>query len=300
MASSVKHKDGAIAYHLKHNAREYSPDHPPRNKDIRPELKELNYTLYPTPDMIQEYKTNHAKQLAKHTIDRSESMLSKSLYHNRMEEIYRMNRKDLVCSVQWCCTLPKELKTAPLHEQRRFFEETYRFLNHKYGANNCIHCSVHYDEGVRNKHGELLIGSPHLHYIFIPTVPVTDTNPKHAQSAFAEKLNAKILVNKKHLKSFHSEYQKWIHQAGIEANVNPKNTNGKSRSVFELKAETRIRELELENQQLKTRVVKLEHELAHTKELSKEPESPWGSVSGWGSQNTSREKGVHRIWEKEF
>ena len=66
-----------------------------------------------------------------------------------------MKRDDVVVAGSWVVTLPKEYKG----DERRFFEETYRFLADRYGEKNVISAWVHNDET-----------TPHLHYKFVPVV----------------------------------------------------------------------------------------------------------------------------------
>jgi len=290
MASITKHTSSSIIFHLKHNTREYDSNRLPKNKEINPNLTHLNYTL-------RNYSIANQSSLV------TEAQQAKNYYKQRMQELYHMNRSNLVCAAEWCCTLPAELKNAPLETQRSFFQTTYEFLNSKYGEINCIHCSVHYDEGIRDAHGNLIVGSPHLHYMFIPTVKVTDTNPSHKQSAYEYKVCAKGLIDQKHLSRFHNEYQKWIDQNGPSCTVHSGVTGGKSRTVESLKIETKellkahekIRSLEKENQALKSKIKELEHTISldrtHEKNSGWSQSSGWSSSSGWGDTKS---------WEKEY
>lgn len=222
MAALVKYTATEIDNHLKHNTREFTnADGSPKNPDIYGELTSKNRCLHPS-DRVPTKE------------GQTEAQKCKAYYRERMKELYHMKRADLVCAAEWCCTCPKEI-TDPA-EQERFFDATYRFLNSKYGEENCIQCVIHYDEGIRDKDGNRVLGSPHLHYMFIPTVKVTDTNPEHKQSQYDEKVNAKGLLTKTHLGRFHNEYQAFIDKEGINGRVLNGATGGKNRTVEELKS----------------------------------------------------------------
>lgn len=241
MASIIKMTAGQVSGALRHNTREQP--FPAKNEDINSELTNRNYHLTP-------FRT--AKE-------------AKAVYNSRLKEIYVYGRKDIITACQWCCTAPKDL---PVEEEKQFFEETFNFLNSLYGSRNCVQCVVHYDEGVRDNDGNLLAGRPHLHYIFIPSVK----NEKFgemgkcgplASSGFEEKLGANRLIRKSTLTEFHPKYQAWITHAGINATVRSGVTNGKSRTVEELKRETK----------------------AIMNEREKERE--WGHSDAWGHERSS-------------
>ena len=154
-----------------------------------------------------------------------------------------------------------------------------------------FHCSIHYDEGIKNDQGEIVWGKPHMHYMFIPIVSCPE------KKGYTEKVCSKELIDRKHLLTIHPELQRYIEQQGIHCNVNPKNTEGKNRSVRELKKESReylaamerIKSLEQENAALKK-------ELEVLKEKQKEVSAPTRSRFGTRKEiNIEREK----QWEKE-
>ena len=201
-----------------------------------------------------------------------------------------MNRSDIITAAQWVITAPQDLAA---NQEKQFFQETFRYLNSLYGEENCIQCVVHYYECFKNKTGEIIAGRAHLHYVFLPVVE----NQKYMvankkgnitkKNTYREKLCADELINKKHLKDFHPGYQKWMDSAGINCSVHTGITCGKSRTVEQLKHETReierqkeiIASLKAENKQLKERVRELEKEHEVTNE--------WGS--SWGSLEKDRE-----------
>lgn len=57
-----------------------------------------------------------------------------------------LKRKDLNFLCSWVVTLPDSLKNAPDEEQRKFFEESYKFIGDRYGKQNVAFATVHQDE----------------------------------------------------------------------------------------------------------------------------------------------------------
>lgn len=267
MASLEKYTAGQVSYILRHNSREHPK--PPANIDIDPDRSKLNYSLTPERG--------------------STARACKNYYNDRLNAVYHMNRSDIITAAQWVITAPQDLAED---QEEQFFQETFRYLNSLYGAENCIQCIVHYDEGIKGNDGKIIEGRAHLHYIFLPIVE----NKKYMQpnkagnvtkkNTFRQKLCADELINKRHLKEFHPSYQKWLDRVGINATVHSGITGGKSRTVKELKHETRelerqkeiIAALEAENKQLKERVRELEVELEKDREISKDWGSSWESV----------------------
>ena len=97
------------------------------NEDIDTTLTELNYNLAPDRRQID-------------------------FINKRCGEVQCMNRKDVNVMVSWVVTLPKEF---PQERSREFFEQTYKFLNERYGGEqNVISSYVHMDET-----------QPHMHYV---------------------------------------------------------------------------------------------------------------------------------------
>lgn len=240
MASLQKYTHGDVVYMLRHNNREC-----PRaasNTDIDPARSSNNYSLLP---------------------DRVDANSCRDYYRQRLDEIYHMQRRDIVTACQWVITAPQDL---PTEQERDFFECTMDYLNNLYGEQNCIQAVVHRDEGVKDRDGNIIAGRTHLHYIFMPVVQNKQyMQPnKHgnitAKAQYTHKLCANDLINKRHLQQWHSEYQQWINDAGITATVQSGITSGKNKTVAMLKTETKIRSLERENELLKEKVATLERE----------------------------------------
>ena len=76
--------------------------------------------------------------------------------------------------VDWVVTLPQSFDG----DEQDFFQETYKFLNDRYGKENVISAYVHMDET-----------TPHMHYAFVPVV--------EDKKKGGYKLSAKEAVNRK-------------------------------------------------------------------------------------------------------
>jgi hypothetical protein len=172
---------------------------------------------------------NHVKRTDNYSnkdIDCSRSKYNYSLtkndpheaYKKRLSEVHCLNRANVNTLSSWCVTLPKGVKKE---DQRKFFEETVKFLNDRYGEKNCVSAEVHYDET-----------TPHLHYCFIPIV--FDIKRQR------EKVDRKSIFTLKELKTFHSDLQSHITQVlGYEVPIlNGELKNRKNLSINELKERT--------------------------------------------------------------
>ena len=139
-------------------------------------------------------------------------------YKRRLSEVHCLNRANVNTLSSWCVTLPKGVKQA---DQKKFFEETVKFLKNRYGERNCIVAEVHYDET-----------TPHLHYCFIPII--------YDEKKKREKVDRKSIFTLKELKTFHTDLQDHINQAlGYETKIlNGELKNRKNISIGELKEKT--------------------------------------------------------------
>ena len=198
MASVKKFSQSAIVNLLRHNDRTIQH---PSNEDIDATRSCENYSLSP---------------------DRG--MSSYDYFLERKSELYIYNRSDVKLMAGWIVTAPKNLDVE-LHEQ--FFQETYNFLEERYGRENVIQAVVHNDES----------GVPHLHFNFIPVV----SDEKHG----GEKICCNDVLNRRELRNFHPDLKRYLQEHDIDADVNSgrTKTQGGNKTVRELKRE---RELERE------------------------------------------------------
>lgn len=268
MASVEKYVQRNVKFELRHNSREHA--RPPANQEILPALTYLNYALHP-PSRGQTTAQNMA------------------YFKKRIEDVYVYGRSDVKVAAQWIVTAPSDV--AP-DQERSFFEASYRFICQQYGEENIVQAWVHYDEGIRDKTGNLIVGRPHLHVIFIPVVQNMDYGKRNKsgniskKNTFREKVCADELITKRHLQNFHPAFQKFLDSHGIKASVHTGVTGGQNRSVAELKAETKelleerekVKALKMENALLQEKVESLQQETSRMKHRS------WGSVDGWGTE----------------
>lgn len=200
MAHIQKFTRGSVRAILEHDTRTAQHDY--KNPDIDPKRTHENYSF------IHDSRT---------AIERLEQRLS---------EVKVQNRKDVNVLCSWVITKPFDVSEE---REEVFFKECYRFLTEKYGSRNVITADVHYDES-----------TPHLHFTFVPTVAnnrkYKDPNKK---PRYTEKVCADELITREHLKTFHSELQKWFIDKGMEwAKSVSTGTTTYNKSISELKQRT--------------------------------------------------------------
>lgn len=151
------------------------------------------YTAAATGHMLAHYDRTHSSSTS--LIDESRTALNHNLagidqplpqldfLHKRLGEIKVMKRADVNVMCDWIVTAPKELSSEELP---LFFNETYKFLNARYGKENVISAYVHMDET-----------TPHIHYAFVPVVI--------DKKKVIPKLSAKERITRKDLKTFHTD-----------------------------------------------------------------------------------------------
>ena len=154
------------------------------------------YTAAATGHMLAHYDRTHSSSTS--MIDESRTVLNHNLagidqplpqldfLHKRLGEIKVMKRADVNVMCDWIVTAPKELTPEELP---LFFNETYKFLNDRYGKENVISAYVHMDET-----------TPHIHYAFVPVV----IDKKKG----IPKLSAKERITRKDLNTFHPDLTK--------------------------------------------------------------------------------------------
>lgn len=242
MASSEKFTNDAICNMLRHNNRETSA---PSNRDIDPERSELNYSFPTCHDGMPDYE--YYKKLTG----------EKYLYGRGTNR-----EKDAITGCGWVVTLPRELY-GDADKEKAFFNGVYDFISERYGAENILNNSVHYDEA----------GLPHIHVIFCPVTTLDHEIVQHKtvktsnavkldsgryeytyrfkldengekialknyakmSDYYDEKIDCNSVLNKAELSHFHKDLQQYLKKNGIEGNVNSGSTGGINFSVEELK-----------------------------------------------------------------
>lgn len=132
------------------------------------------------------------------------------------KDIYCMNRKDVNVCVDWCVTAPEDLPREQLGD---FFQKTYDFLANRYGKDFVVSSYVHLDEV-----------TPHMHFCFVPVV--------FDLKKFRLKVSAKEKIDKKELKKFHPELEKYLADNGIHCSILNEATKEGNRSIEELKRQS--------------------------------------------------------------
>ncbi len=190
--------------------------------EVTKSASESEYIKFGNQD-IDTSRTHLNYNLAEH-----QKMPQLEFIKQRTSEVHCLNRKDVNIMCSWVVTLPKEI--THLGEQDVFFEETYKFLEERYGKENVISAYVHLDES-----------QPHMHFAFVPVV-------EDKQKGYL-KVSAKERVNRVDLQTFHKDLSKTLENVfGRDVGVLNQATKDKNKSVEELKAETKekIQELKAE------------------------------------------------------
>lgn len=128
---------------------------------------------------IDENRTHLNYNLA----EKDQPLSQQDFIHKRLSEIKVLKRANVNVMCDWIVTAPKGMSPDELP---RFFDESYIFLNNRYGKENVISAYVHMDET-----------TPHVHYSFVPVV----IDKKKG----IPKLSAKERISKKDLQTFHKD-----------------------------------------------------------------------------------------------
>lgn len=142
----------------------------------------------------------------------------------RTSEVRCLNRKDINVMCSWVVILPVEIKTP--EDQEKFFKESYKFLEEKYGKGNVISSFVHLDEV-----------TPHMHFAFIPVV--------YDEKRKDYKVSAKECITRYDLKKFHPELEEYMEKVfGYDIGILNEKTKEGNKAIDELKKGTARKELE--------------------------------------------------------
>ncbi len=210
---------------LRHNERkENDTVHQRKNECITPERTHLNYNLAPQRDMSL---SEHIKAVCAEN------------------NIRLNNRKDLNVMSSWIITIPKDFLEKEKESEntyqsivkpysdkkleRQFFEETYSFLQKRYGKENVLSACVHLDET-----------TPHIHYEFIP-VGIDKNGVKTVSS--------KLVCTRKDLQSFHRDLSKHLeHTFGRKISIENGATVEGNKAISELKKQSATEKLREANE----------------------------------------------------
>ncbi len=137
-------------------------------------------------------------------------------YEQRKSELHCLKRADVNTLAGWVVSLPTDV---PSDMEDLFYYNVYDFLCERYGEKNLIQCTVHKDES----------GTGHLHFLFIPAT----LDKKKG----VEKICANDVLNRKELRNFHPDLQKYLKNNGCPGTVQTGITKelGGNRTVMQLK-----------------------------------------------------------------
>jgi hypothetical protein len=139
----------------------------------------------------------------------------------RLSQLKIFDRDDVKYMCDWVITLPKIMG----NDERRFFEETFKFLVGKYKKKNVISAYVHKDET-----------TPHMHFAFVPVAVDKKKN--------IEKLCSKDIIGRDDLLAFHEELDNYLTSVfGYCTGVRNGATKEGNKSIDELKRGTAVKAL---------------------------------------------------------
>ncbi len=255
MASIQKVTAAGVNNWLRHNNRTIQND---KNTDIDPERSRQNYSLTPYINIPRDQQYDRRDEIRKSEYQH---------YKELKGQFYCLNRKDVNALISVVVTFPTEI-TDPETEDR-FAQGVANFLTERYG--NVISITVHKDEGkyhtIKDPEGNTLKeyreGRPHLHFTFIPTVPIKKSEGKKLRKSmegYSEKISAKERINRIELLTLHPDMNRYLNDVcGIKCNMHSGITaaQGGNKTVAELKKEFDqkiIHDLTVENEALKERI----------------------------------------------
>lgn len=199
MKSSVN--TSGIQKHVQRENKNYN------NKDIDHEKTYLNYDL-----LHGQEKQNY-----------------KELIEKRIEEGYTGERKirsDAIKHVDGIVTSDNDFfKDMNQDQQKKYFQDSFKFLENEYGKENILYATVHFDEK-----------TPHMHF---GVVPLTEDG----------RLSAKdVIGNKKALTQFQDRYHHFIQEKGfqLERGQSKMMTGAKHEEMDQYKQSTKIYQKHLE------------------------------------------------------
>jgi hypothetical protein len=152
----------------------------------------------------------------------------------------RKIRKDAVLLNEILVTSDKDFfDQLPDGEERRFFEESYKFLADRYGKENVIHATVHKDEK-----------TPHMH---LGIVPITADG----------RLSSKSIFNPKELKALQNDFHRYIRKKGFDLD---RGIEGKQKHVEPTKY--KIQKLREKEKELEQKLQLIKEEIKEIKPIS--------------------------------
>ena len=194
---------------------------------------------------LQKHNQRENKNYGNENVDLSKSHLNYDLqnqerikYLNKIDQIIKENRtsdkavrKDAIVYVDTIVGSDKEFfrKLSP-EDTRRFFEQSYEYLQKKVGEKNVVSAVVHMDEtkGVG--------GSPHMHFSF---VPMNEDGT----------LSAKKKINRNFLRKIQDEFPRYMKDKGFDIERGMENSTKKHLEPLEFKKQELKKDIEKARQE---------------------------------------------------
>ena len=186
-------------------------------------------------------------------------------WQKRLDEVFRVRRKDNVSFAEVIVTLPKDVKEE---DERRFFQSCYEFFCKDFGDENVIYATVHKDEI-----------TPHMHLGFLPVQKkdiVYEDYKNQAQRHDLdlwmkkhdelphERLLASAIINRAYLNAMHERLQVHVdNYLGYHASVINGATVKGNKTVLELK----VKSLREEEQSLQKSIGGIREDARKIKQL---------------------------------
>lgn len=183
MANCSKVKRSGAAAAIEHCERDERKNE--STKNIDPARSSLNEYM-----VVDQYGEIRPREYVGELQDR---------FNERLNDVYARKDSRLNVMRSWCITLPQDV---PREEEHAFFEGCVEFIRDRYGAENVIGGTVHYDEQSKKADGSI---RPHVHVLFIPVT----ADHKHAQGW---KVDSDSVVTKKDLDTFHPQLGAYLSQ----------------------------------------------------------------------------------------
>lgn len=222
---------------------------------------------------MQKFKMRDVKGLQIHNQREKESHSNSDIIHERTEQNYdlihdkekvdykkliqdRINngvvsnraiRKDaVVCCSFMISASPDYMNSLSQVEQRRFFEESFRFLKGRYGEENFVYASVHVDEK-----------TPHMHVGMVPV------NEKQKLSAYS------FFKNKSELHDLQDKIYEHVKEKGfdIERGISSDRKHLSTQRFKAVTLQQEIEQLEQEKNEINSRLYDLKVSLNQVKSV---------------------------------
>lgn len=218
-------------------------------------------------NMMSHYERSSEEKIGNPDVDHSMSHLNYNLafknqplpqvefLQKRLGEVKVQNRKDINVFCSWVLTAPSDL---PKSDEKKFFEDSYSFMQKRYGAENVISAHVHNDET-----------TPHLHFSFIP---ITEDLKKGGY-----KLSAKEVCTRKDLQTFHQDLSAHLQNTfGRDVGVLNSATENGNKSIKELKQKQydEITQLERQKEEIQAKIddlKKIDLDMAEIEKIQPKP-----------------------------